>query len=495
ANGKLDREALPAPARHASEETWLAPRTPAEEILAGIWAELLDLPEGDRVGAADSFFDLGGHSLLATRLMSRLRDAFGVEMALRDLFEAPVLADLAARIEAAGLSGTAPPAPPLVPVSREGLPPLSFAQERFWFLDTLEPGNPAYNIPGTVALTGRLDVAALTGALAGVARRHEVLRTVFRLVDGEPRQHVLPALDTGLPVIDLSGLPEEVRGAEAGRRAAEHSLRRFDLARGPLLAAALLRLGRPDAEGELHHLLLVLHHSICDGWSLTVLVREIGALYPELVQGAARQPSPLAELPVQYADFALWQRGLVASSRQADLAWWIDQLGSEAAPLELPTDRTQPAVQTYRGGQSTLLLPPGAAARLAGFGRAHGATLFMTLLAAIVTLLHRHSGQDDVPVGTPVAGRRAVETEALIGCFLNTLVLRTDLGGRPGFSELVARVREVTLGAYAHQDVPFEAILASLPQARDLSRPPLFQVMVNLLNLPTTEMHLPGLAL
>ncbi|HKV07631.1 MAG TPA: condensation domain-containing protein, partial [Thermoanaerobaculia bacterium] len=261
----------------------------------------------------------------------------------------------------------------------------------------------------------------------------------------------------------------------------------FDLARGPLLDAALLRL-----EPGRHHLLVVLHHVICDGWSISLLAREIGALYSAFVAG---RPSPLAELPVQYADFAVWQREWVAELRPAELAWWLDRLGGEIAPLEIPTDRPRPAVQTYRGGQATLLLSSGPAARLKAFGQAHGATLFMTLLAAIQALFHRHSGQDDVLVGAPVAGRRAVETESLIGCFLNTLVLRTDLGGRPGFRALVERVREVTLGAYSHQDVPFEAVLAALPQQRDLSRTPLFQVMVNLLNLPSAEMSLPGLAL
>jgi non-ribosomal peptide synthetase component F len=237
---------------------------------------------------------------------------------------------------------------------------------------------------------------------------------------------------------------------------------------------------------------VVLHHVICDGWSLTVLMREVGALY---VAFAAGRPSPLAELPIQYADFATWQRGVVAASRQTELAYWLDRLGGEVAPLELPTDRPRPPVQTYDGGQGTLLLSPGLAGRLTAFGRDHGATLFMTLLAAVKVLFHRYSGQDDILVGTPVAGRRMVETEGLIGCFLNTLVLRTDLGGEPSFRDLLTRVREVTLGAYSHQDVPFEAVLASLPQQRDLSRTPLFQVMVNLLNLPNAEMSLPGLAL
>ena len=479
-NGKVDRKALPAPDWQGFSESYQAPRTPVEEVLAGIWAEVLGL---ERVGAADRFFDLGGHSLLATRVLSRMREAFKVELPLRDLFEAPALSDLAARIEMA-LQDGAGAAPPLVPVPREGLLPLSFAQERFWVLDQLEPGNPTYNMPGAFELAGHLDVAALAAALDHVASRHEVLRTVFRVEEGAPRQHILPSIQIGLPVIDLSSLPDQV---EAKRLAAELSHHRFNLARGPLLAAALLRLG-PDR----HHLLLVLHHAVCDGWSLSLLVREIGEIYAACA--ACRSPA-LDRLRVQYADFAVWQRNRVAASRQSELAWWLGRLAGEITPLDMPADRMRPAVQTYRGGRAALVLPAGFAARLAAFGRAHGTTLFMTLLAAIKALLHRHSGQDDILVGAPVAGRRAVETEGLIGCFLNTLVLRTDVGGEPGFRELVARVREVTLGAYSHQDVPFEAVLASLPQQRDLSRTPLFQVMVNLLNLPSTEVHLPGVAL
>ncbi len=484
-NGKVDRKALPVLEQQRPEAHYLPPRTPVEEILAGIWSELLGL---ERIGAADDFFALGGHSLLATQVISRLRDAFGVELPLRDLFEAPSPAELAVRIEAAQRAGPDRIAPPLVKVRRVGDPPLSFAQERLWFLDQLEPGAPTWNIPGTIELAGRLDVTAFAAALAGVVGRHEVLRTVFRLVDGEPRQHILPALASALPVLDLAALPPALRQAEAERLAAEQALHRFDLARGPLLRAALLRLEREDR----HRLLVVLHHAICDGWSLPLLVREAGTLYAAFTAG---RPSPLAELPIQYADFAVWQREVVAASRQTELTWWLERLSGEIAPLELPTDRPRPVVQTFRGRHSARLLPPGLATRLNAFGRAHGATLFMTLLAAIQALLHRHSGQDDVLVGAPVAGRRAVATENLVGCFLNTLVLRTGLDGDPGFRDLVARVREVTLGAYSHQDVPFEAILAALPQQRDLSRTPLFQVMVNLLNLPSAAMRLPELTL
>ena len=483
-NGKVDRRALPAPERLISEESYVAPRTPVEEVLAGIWAEVLGL---ERVGAKGHFFELGGHSLLATRVTSRLRSAFGIELPLRTLFERPTVAELAAFVEEARRGGMPSAVPRLMRVERGDDLPLSFAQERLWFLDSIDPGAPTYNMPGAIGLLGRLDVAALAAALLGVVDRHEVLRTVFRVVDGVPRQHILPAPGiggVGLPIVDLAALPEAGRRAETERLAAEHARHRFDLASGPLLDAALLRL-----EADRHHLFVVMHHVICDGWSLHLLVREIGELYGAFT---AHRPSPLSELPVQYADFAVWQREVVAATRQTELAWWLRLLSGEVAPLDLPTDRPRPPVQTFRGGHAARVLPPGLSGQLTRFGRSHGATLFMTLVAAIQALLHRHSGQDDILVGAPVAGRRAVETEELLGCFLNTLVLRTGFGGQPGFSGLVEQVREVTLGAYSHQDVPFEAVLAALPVERDLSRTPLFQVMVNLLNFPVVEMRLPG---
>ncbi|HSK76239.1 MAG TPA: amino acid adenylation domain-containing protein [Thermoanaerobaculia bacterium] len=473
-NGKIDRKALALlePAVSA-EDGFVAPRTPAEELLAGIFEEVLGIA---RVGARDDFFALGGHSLLATRVAARVRAAFGVSLPLRKLFEATTVEALAAEVGGGG-PGLAIPRLPHPPGATL---PLSFSQERLWVLDRLEPGAPTYNMPGVVEIRGALRGDALAASLAEVVRRHESLRTIFPTVDGAPRQKILPALEIPLPVIDV---PEE----EAGRIAAEHARRSFDLARGPLIDALLLRLG-PDR----HRFLAVFHHVVCDGWSVGVFVREIAALYDAFSQG---RPSPLPELPVQYADFAVWQREAVEETREADLAWWRERLEGEIAPLELPADRPRPAVQTFRGGHRELVLTSTATGRLRAFARERGATLFMVLLAAAKALLGRQSGQEDVLVGTPVAGRRTVETERLIGIFLNTLVLRTDLSGSPGFAELVARVREVTLGAFSHQDVPFEALLAELPQQRDLSRTPLFQVMFNLLNLPPAELRLPGLTL
>ncbi len=381
----------------------------------------------------------------------------------------------------------APAAAPAILPRRPGLDrlPLSFSQERLWFLDRLDPGSPTFNLPAAVELRGALGSAALAAALTEVVRRHESLRTTFAEVDGVPVQRIAPPGETPLPRIDLAALPEEARSREAGRLASEHAAWRFDLARGPLLAAALLRL-----EDGRHHLLLAMHHIVSDGWSMGVLIREVAALYGAFAEG---KPSPLLEIAIQYPDFALWQRETAATERERDLVWWSERLSGQTAPLDLPVDRPRPAVQTWRGGWVSRTLPADFSDRLRSFGQAEGASLFMTMLAGVQALLHRLAGRDDVVVGSPIAGRRMAETEPLIGFFLNLLAIRTDVSGDPGFRELVARVREVTLGAYAHQDLPFEALLAHLQPERDLSRTPLFQILFNLLNFPLTEQRLPGL--
>ena len=485
ANGKLDRRALPAPEWGAGA-VFEPPRTPVEEVLAAIWSQLLGVP---RVGREDGFFALGGHSLLATQMVSRVREALGIELPLRALFERPKLADLAVVVEAARATGgmASLPAPRPVARTERGDLPLSFAQERLWFLDQYDPGSATYNIPVTVELVGSLDVAALVAAFAEVVRRQGSLRTTFAEIDGVPRQQIAPFNLAGLPQVDLAALPPAVGRREAARLAEEQEGRGFDLRRGPLFRAVIVRLER-----DLHQFLLTFHHVISDGWSVGVLVRELGALYAAAVAG---NPSPLAELAIQYADFAAWQRQWLAAESAAELAYWETRLGGEVAPVELPADRPRPAIQTFRGGRRQHALPAALTARLKSFGQAEGVTLFMTLLAATQELLSRHSGEHDVAVGAPVAGRQWVETEGLIGCFLNTLVLRTDTSGSPSFRELVARVRTVTLEAYSNQAVPFEAVLARLNLQRDLSRTPLFQVMFNMLNLPARELSLPGLAL
>ena len=471
--GKVDRKALAQLRLERTSAASVAPRTPTEELLAGIFAGVLKL---EQVGVTDSFFELGGHSLLAAQVVARIRTVLGVELPVRTVFEAPTVEGLAAAVAGGSWHRPAPP----VRVERPGPLPLSFAQERLWFLQQLEPGSATYNMPVAVELSGALDRGAFAAALVEIVRRQESLRTTFPIIDGAPRQWIAPASGFPLPLVDLSALPAPV--AEAGRLEREHAATGFDLERGPLVRALLVRLA-----SERHRFLLSLHHIISDGWSLGVLVRELGALY-----GASR---PLPELPVQVADFAVWQRERLAETQAAQLAYWESRLGGEIAPAELPTDRPRPAVQTFRGGRLQLVLSSELTARLHGFGRGEGATLFMTLLAATQTLISRHSGEVDVPVGAPIAGRPWEEIEGVIGCFLNTLVLRTDLSGSPGFRELVARVRTVTLEAYAHQDVPFEAVLARLRLDRDLSRSPLFQVLFNLLSLPASDLALPGLDL
>jgi amino acid adenylation domain-containing protein len=496
-NGKVDRRAL---TRLAAETTggaaFEAPRTPVEELLAGLWASVLGV---DRVGLHDDFFALGGHSLLATQLVSRVRELFGVEIPLRALFEAPTLAGLAARIEAEGGSpqGVLSPQalPPITPVPRDAGPLLlSFAQERLWFLDELDPGTPTLNMPFSAWLRHPLEDHLLARALNEIVRRHESLRTTFGSTDGQPWQRIAPALHIPLPVIDLRGLAPAAREREALRLEAAETLLPFDLARGPLVRA---RMVRTDEAERLF--LLTVHHIVSDGWSLGLLMREMRVLYAALSEGeggGTGQPSPLPELPVQYADYAAWQRRwLGGAALEAQIAYWRGKLGDPARPvptLDLPADRPRPAVQTYRSGSVTQVLAPALTRRLASLGRREGATLFMVLLAGFQALLGRLSGQDDVVVGIPVAGRVRAETEELIGCFLNNLALRTDLAGNPGFRELLGRARATALEAYEHQDVPFERLLEELRVERDLSRTPLFQVFLNMLNFPTEEGGLGG---
>ena len=485
AHGKVDRRALPDPAAEAAPvgEGYEPPRTPTEELLAGIWSEVLGAP---RVGRHDGFFDLGGHSLLATRVLSRLREVFQVDLPLWELFEAPTVAELAQRVEAARASGGVE-LPPLAPSPREGLLPLSFSQERLWFLDQLEPGSDVYNVPSAVRLTGALDAAALRRALAEVVRRHEALRTVFAVHAGRPAQVVREDLRPPLPLVDLTALPEPTREAQVRRLLAEDSRRPFDLAAGPLLRHALVRVG----EGE-HVVLLTFHHIVSDAGSIGTFVREVAALYAAFMRGL---PSPLPELPVQYADFARWQRQwLDGAVLDTWLGWWRERLAGVPV-LQLPGDRPRPAVQSFRGGMCPFALSEELSASLRALARARGATLFMTLLAAFEALLSRYSGQEDFAVGSPVAGRDRRETEDLIGFFVNTLVLRAPLGGSPDFKTLLDRVRAGSLEAYAHQGVPFERIVQELAPERNLSSTPLFQIMLAFQTAPQDRLELPGLTL
>ncbi len=492
-NGKVDRKALPAPdpgsVLPASQRT---PGTPLEELVAEIWCDVLHL---ERVGPDDDFFALGGHSLLATQVVSRLREVCGVEIPLRRLFEAPTVAGIAARVEAARQDLSQAPfaaAPPIVSAPRDRDLPASFAQERLWFLERLGVGGASYLLPNELRLHGRLNVEALFRAQNEVVRRHEVLRTSFALAGDLVVQVIAPVFHLALPVIDLTALPAAVRGREAEAVARREARRPFDLARLPLLRATLIR-----REPEEHSLLLTLHHIVSDGWSTGVMIREIAALYAAFTAG---RPSPLAELAVQYADFAVWQRGwLQGDALAAQISWWRARLAEAPAVLELPTDRPRPAVMSTRGARRALRLPAGLAADLAALARRSGATPFMVVLAAFQALLCRSTGLRDVPVGSPIAGRSRLETEPLIGLFVNTLVLRTCLAdaadgkGEPSFADLVRRAREVTLDAAAHQDLPFEKLVEALRPQRDTSHTPLFQVMLIFQNTPRVDPDFAGL--
>ncbi len=482
-NGKIDRRslaALPLQGESAAEDR--SPSGYAEEALAGIWSEIFGHP----VGVSEDFFDLGGHSLLATRLVSRVREALGVELPVRRLFERPTIAGLAESVEAAlGVGGALEAR--IEPVPRTAPLPLSFAQERFWFLQRLEPGSAAYNVPAAVELAGPLNAGALAAAWTGLARRQESLRVTFEEAGGAPRQRIAPApAGAPLPLVDLAALPAAAGRAEVERLERQQAATPFDLERGPLAVGLLARLGE-----ENHRFLVNLHHIIADGWSIGVLIRDLGALYA----AAAGFSSVLPELPVQYADFAAWQRRrLSGEALAAELAFWRRQLDG-VPPLELPTDRPRPALFSGRGAACPVELPAGLAAGLGRLCREERVTLFMALYAGFSLLLQRYTGQADFAVGTPVAGRTRAETEELIGCFINTLALRADLGGEPALAGVLERARETTLDAFARQELPFERLVGELQPERDPSRTPIFQTMLALQNAPRATLELPGLTL
>ncbi|MGA9994162.1 MAG: amino acid adenylation domain-containing protein [Pyrinomonadaceae bacterium] len=486
-NGKVDRHALPAPdyVAHESESSYVAPRTPVEETLAAIICDVLGI---EQVGVYDNFFELGGHSLLATQVITRVRETFNVNLPLKRFFENPVVAELAAWIEPSSQAGPAKLASPIVPISRERVLPLSFAQQRLWFLDQLEPGSSIYNIPTALRLRGPLDMEALERTLNEIVRRHESLRTVFREEQGEVAQIILPEQTIAMPLLNLEGLKDADRETEAWRLANAEAQKSFDLAQGPLLRATLLRLGTED-----HLLLFTMHHIISDGWSMGVLVREVGTIYSAYTQGEA---SPLSELAIQYADYAVWQREwLRGEVLDEQLAYWKKQLELAPRLLEFPSDRPRPKELTFRGAAFNVEFSEALTEELRTLARREGVTLYMILLAAFQTLLYRYTGQEDIVVGSPIANRQSSEIEPLIGFFVNTLVLRTDLSGQPSFRELLRRVQEVTLSAYGHQDIPFEMLVEVLQPERNLSFTPLFQMMFVLQNAPGDDLKLPGLAL
>ena len=483
-NGKVDRQALPEPEELAAETNYVAPRTPFEEVVARVWEDVLGLTQ---ISVNDNFFELGGHSLIATQVTSRLREAFNCELPLRRLFELPTIAELAASIEETKRIGSSPlVSSRMQRADRTGELSLSFAQERLWFLHQMEPESSAYNLFTGIRLNGPLNVPAFEQALQEIVRRHESLRTTFVTTEGRPSQRIGPAA-LSLSLTDLRVLNDGERTAAVEALASKTAHRSFNLATGPLLHAELLRLGNDE-----HVLFFTMHHIISDGWSSTILVREVAALYEAFGAGL---PSLLPELPVQYADYATWQREwLRGEVLDEHLAYWRQQLAGAPA-LELPTDRPRPAVQTFNGAGLSFALSKDVSAGLAALSRRSGTTLYLTLLAAFAVLLSRYSNQSDVVVGGDTANRTRIETEALIGFFVNMLVLRLDLAGNPRFTELLKRVREVTLAGYAHQELPFEKLVEELHVPRELSRNPLYQVLFTLQNAASTRQQLRDLRL
>ena len=475
-NGKVDRRRLPAPeAEGAQGAGFVPPRTPAEEIIAAVWSQVLKRPQ---VGARDEFLSLGGDSLNAVQVLVRLREAFGREIELRTLFEHPTPEALAAEVlRTAGGSED----PPLQPVGRGGPLPLSFGQERLWVVDRVT-GSEAYLLPLSARFTGDLDPRALSEAVTGVAARHEVLRTTIGVVDGRPVQEIAPPAEVSVPWVDLSALDEaqRERAVDAVRRALE--LWAFDLRVGPLWRVNVVRL-----DARTHVLTFNMHHIVADGWSVGVLLRDLGALYQAARTG---QPAELPELAVQYADYAAWQRLRLTPDRQkAELAYWRTEL-ADVKPLALPTDRPRGPLPGVRGGAVTRQWDAALSSEVQAWTRAQGATLFMVLLAAWQALLARHGGQRDVAVGSPIAQRPRRELEPLIGFFLNTLVFRVPVDSQASWQALVATVRARALAAYAHQTVPFERIIEDLQPPRDLARTPFFQTMLILQNNPQAAVPL-----
>ncbi|SEH02587.1 amino acid adenylation domain-containing protein [Nonomuraea solani] len=461
-SGKLDRAALPPPRAGAPTTAYVPPRTPAERVLHAIWAELL---ERDDIGVEDDFFTLGGHSLLAMRLVVRLRETHGAEVTLRRCFATPTIAGLAPLLSGTGDLAAIP--------SSSGEPVPSHAQARLWFLDQLDPGNPAYNVAWAERLTGPLDVAALTAAFDDLVDRHEALRLVIVADDGEP------ALREGAHRARLA-----VRsGPDVGLEEARH---RFDLAAGPLVRAALVRRGETE-----HELYLTLHHVITDRWSLSILLRDLMELYRARVTGA---PAELPALSIGYRDFAAWHRTRV-SERTADLAYWKDTLADLPATLDLPADRHRQGPASMAGRRLTFPIDAGTMAAVRSLALERQVTPFMVLLAAFQAVLARYTGRTDIPVGTPISGRAHPDVEEMAGLFLNTLVLRGDLSGEPSFAGLLSRTRERVLDGHDHAELPFEVLVQELAQERDLGRNPLFQVMLAYQNVPPAPPDVAGISL
>ncbi|NEP10410.1 MAG: amino acid adenylation domain-containing protein [Symploca sp. SIO2C1] len=485
ANGKADRRALPEPnqSRTLLDVELVAPRTPTEEILLSIWTEVLGESE---VGVLDNFFLLGGDSIQATKLISRVRDTFKIELSLHRLFESPTVAEFSEEILSSSVNQPSLQLPLIQPIKRDRELPLSFAEQRLWFLDQLQEGSLTYNELEGVRLSGLLQVEALQKAVQEIVRRHESLRTNYQTVDGSPIRVIASERTLNLPIIDLQHLPTEEQLSQVQRLGLAEVRQPFDLVKDPLVRVTLLQLAVDD-----YVLLLTMHHILTDGWSMGVFYHELEVLYRAYVLG---QPSPLPELSIQYADFACWQRQcLTAQTLAPQVDYWQQQLAGVPPLLKLPTDYPRPQVQTSRGGKEFFGLGVELTQQLKALSQDSGTTLFMTLFAAFSTLLYRYSDQADIVVGTPIANRNRSEMEPLIGFFINTLVLRTQLAGNQKFAEVLEQVRQVSLDAYAHQDLSFEQLVEALQPQRSLSHTPIFQVMFALQNAPMEPLELPGI--
>ena len=466
-NGKIDRQALPNFSYENIQPAhdFVRPHTETEKALAAIWTELLKV---ENIGISDDFFELGGHSLLAIKAVSRIRDIFEVDLQTQTLFENPTITGLSKILtEAKGSGGSIQR---IVQREQGGPCSLSFAQEQLWFIDQFAPGSPVYNMVDVIPVRGRCDAEAMRRAMKELVRRHEVLRTAFSPSDGRSLQVVLPTVDLALSELDLISLSEQEREREWTRVVREQGRKPFDLSQAPLLRGTMVHLSHQE-----HRLLLVIHHIIADEWSMEIIHHEVNQLYDAYSQGRL---SPLPELPIQYADFACWQRNwLKGEMLEKQISFWKEELAGAAAILELPTDKPRPAVQSFRGATEIFQVPETLLDRLKSLGRDEHATLFMILEAGFMALLYRYTGQDDILVGTPISGRTFSETENLIGLFLNTVLLRARFTDRLNFRSLLQQVRERALGAYAHPDLPLQDLVAELAPERDMSRTPLFQVM------------------
>jgi hypothetical protein len=470
-SGKVARQGLPSPdcSRPDLDEPFMAPCTMIEQQIATIWCSLLRL---EQIGVHDNFFELGGHSLLAMQLLYRVREATRVDVSLLSFFETPTVAGLARIIETATQTEQSVQVAPILPVPRQGPTPASIPQEHLWLLAQVLPDAPFFHMSYAVRLTGPLSVTVLVQSLNEIIRRHEALRTTFAPVDGQLMQVIAPTLNVTLEMVDLCAVPTGERESAAWRWARAEGQRPFDLAQGPLLRSSLLRLDEQE-----HILLLIMHHIISDGWTLGVLRHELAVLYDAYSVGDL---SPLPVLPIQYADFAYWQRQWLHSpAMQVQLAYWQQQLRNPLPVLKLPTDRprTGEPLRFLRTARQAVVLPRALSEALKSLGHREGSTLFMTLLAAFKILLYGYTGQEDLCVGSLIANRHRPETEELIGLFVNTVILRTDLRGNPRGREVLQRVRATALAAYAHQDLPFEELVRTLEHERELKRSSLCQVL------------------